>query len=115
MPKQRVLFMCAECGTEYTKWQGQCSACKSWNSLKEIKSARVESRGLQGEPQRAVKLSEVAVQKLPRLSGGQSEFDRVLGGGLVPGSVVLTRGNPGAGKSTLLTQVSSFVSGTGPV
>ena len=87
--------MCADCGTEYTKWQGQCSACKSWNSLREIKSTRVESRGLQGEPQRAVKLSEVAVQKLSRLSSGQSEFDRVLGGGLVPGSVVLISGNPG--------------------
>ena len=81
----------------------------------EVKGERVQSRGLQGEPQRAVKLSEVAVKKLPRLSSGQIEFDRVLGGGLVPGSVVLISGNPGAGKSTLLTQVSSFVSGTGPV
>ncbi|MBC09622.1 MAG: DNA repair protein RadA [Gammaproteobacteria bacterium] len=115
MPKQRVLFICTDCGTEHTKWQGQCSACKSWNSFRELKSQKNESHGLQREPRRAVKLSEVAVKKLSRLSSGQIEFDRVLGGGLVPGSVVLISGNPGAGKSTLLTQVSSFVSGTGAV
>ena len=115
MPKQKVLFLCAECGAEHTKWQGQCSACKTWNSLSESKASNQVPRGLQGELQQAVKLSEVAVKKLPRLNSGQTEFDRVLGGGLVPGSVVLISGNPGAGKSTLLTQVSSFMSETGPV
>ena len=115
MPKQRVLFLCTECGAEHTKWQGQCSACKSWNSLSESKASNLVPRGPQGELQQAVKLSEVAVKKLPRLNSGQTEFDRVLGGGLVPGSVVLISGNPGAGKSTLLTQVSSFMSETGPV
>ena len=115
MPKQRVLFVCSECGAEHTKWQGQCSACKSWNSLNEVKTGKGLARGSQGEPQKAVKLSQVTVKKLPRLSSGQIEFDRVLGGGLVPGSVVLISGNPGAGKSTLLTQVSSFMSETGPV
>lgn len=115
MPKQRVLFVCAECGAEHTKWQGQCSACKSWNSLSELKASNRVPRGLEAELQQAVKLSEVAVKKLPRLNSGQIEFDRVLGGGLVPGSVVLISGSPGAGKSTLLTQVSSFMSETGPV
>jgi DNA repair protein RadA/Sms len=115
LPKQRVLFLCAECGAEHTKWQGQCSACKSWNSLSESKASNRVPRGPQGELQQVVKLSEVAVKKLPRLNSGQTEFDRVLGGGLVPGSVVLISGNPGAGKSTLLTQVSSFMSETGPV
>ena len=102
LKKQRVLFVCDECGAEYTKWQGQCSACKSWNSLNEVKTGKGLARGSQGEPQKAVKLSQVAVKKLPRLSSGQIEFDRVLGGGLVPGSVVLISGNPGAGKSCLL-------------
>ncbi len=115
MPKQRVLFVCDDCGAEYTKWQGQCSACKSWNSLSEVKASKGLARGSQGELQKVVKLSEVAVKKLPRLGSGKIEFDRVLGGGLVPGSVVLISGNPGAGKSTLLTQVSSFMSETGPV
>ena len=61
MPKQRVLFVCDECGAEYTKWQGQCSACKSWNSLSEVKASKGLARGSQGELQRAVKLSEVVV------------------------------------------------------
>ena len=91
MPKQRVLFVCAECGAEHTKWQGQCSACKSWNSLSELKASSGVPRGSQGELQKAVKLSEVAVEKLPRLNSGQIEFDRVLGGGLVPGSLFVDR------------------------
>ena len=87
LKKQRVLFVCDECGAEYTKWQGQCSACKSWNSLSELKASNRVPRGPEGELQQAVKLSEVAVKKLPRLNSGQTEFDRVLGGGLVPVSL----------------------------
>ncbi|MBA59300.1 MAG: DNA repair protein RadA [Gammaproteobacteria bacterium] len=113
MVKRKELFGCAECGTEYRKWQGQCLACKAWNSLKEIEVSREKFSGFSGKLERPKKLSEVSIEELPRIRTGISEFDRVLGGGLVPGSVVLISGNPGAGKSTLLTQVSSFLSGAG--
>jgi len=109
--KTKTAYVCNECGADYTKWQGQCSECGAWNSLSEVRlgptpanrSARFESYagGRGGEVQT---LAEVSLEDVPRLSSGADEFDRVLGGGLVAGSVVLIGGHPGAGKSTLLLQ-----------
>lgn len=110
-PKTKTAFVCNECGADFTKWQGQCSECGTWNSLSEVRlgptpanrSARFE--GYAGAPGGQVQtLADISLADLPRLSSGAGEFDRVLGGGFVAGSVVLMGGHPGAGKSTLLLQ-----------
>ncbi|MFT8212005.1 MAG: DNA repair protein RadA [Symbiopectobacterium sp.] len=106
-------FVCNECGADYPRWQGQCSACNAWNTITEVRlAAAATSRsdrrtGYAGEHEgisRVQKLSDISLEALPRFSTGFSEFDRVLGGGVVPGSAILIGGNPGAGKSTLLLQ-----------
>lgn len=108
--KNKIVFFCTECGAESPKWAGQCSDCGAWNSLteapKEIKTANVARGRLNysGEAQAVVKMADVSLSETPRLSTTSSELDRVLGGGLVPGSVVLIGGDPGIGKSTILLQ-----------
>ena len=103
----KTVFVCTDCGSEYAKWQGQCVDCKAWNTLTSLSvDAGVSRRaGFTGQLEPPKKLSEVSAQESPRIVTGISELDRVLGGGLVPGSAVLISGNPGAGKSTLLIQV----------
>src|SRR5690554_885487 len=118
MAKVKTAYVCNDCGAEYSKWQGQCSACKEWNTLSRISlaSARAANvspavqsdfrrQGYTGQLSAVRDLSEIDVEAVPRFTSTLSELDRVLGGGLVPGSVVLIDGNPGAGKSTLLLQV----------
>lgn len=109
--KTKTAYVCNECGADFTKWQGQCSECGAWNSLSEVRlgptpsnrTARFE--GYAGAATGQVQtLAEISLEDLPRLSSGAGEFDRVLGGGFVAGSVVLIGGHPGAGKSTLLLQ-----------
>jgi len=110
MAKAKTIYSCTECGGAEPKWQGQCPSCQAWNtlveSIAETASASViasryaplaATAGLQ-------KLAEVEAAEVPRQPTGVSEFDRVLGGGLVPGGVVLIGGDPGIGKSTLLLQ-----------
>lgn len=106
MAKPKIVYSCTECGGQTPKWQGQCPSCMAWNTLVEsIAEAPAANRyvalnqtaGLQ-------KLAEVEAAEVPRHPTGVSEFDRVLGGGLVPGGVVLLGGDPGIGKSTLLLQ-----------
>lgn len=121
MAKAKTAFVCTECGSDYAKWQGQCQACKAWNSLSEIKltsgktSARVAATqdaklaGYAGATSGVQDLSEIDLSAVPRFSSGAGEFDRVLGGGLVPGGVVLIGGSPGAGKSTLLLQTMCYL------
>ncbi|MEJ1353714.1 MAG: DNA repair protein RadA [Candidatus Sedimenticola sp. (ex Thyasira tokunagai)] len=110
MAKIKKNYVCTECGADYPTWAGQCKVCSAWNTLKEIrvaggKNSTVAARhGYAGVPASATKLSEVDVESVPRFTSGLSEFDRVLGGGYVPGSVVLLGGSPGAGKSTILLQ-----------
>ena len=126
MAKAKAIFVCTNCGAEYTRWQGQCKACGEWNSIEEVRMAgpaaeRSASRavalgGFAGAADGKVEnLSNVQIAQTPRLSSGYGEFDRVLGGGIVPGSVVLIGGNPGAGKSTLLLQTVCKLSATTPV
>ncbi len=117
MAKTRTAYVCEDCGAEYSKWQGQCTACKAWNTLTRISvgaainaspavQADFRKQGYAGQTSAAVQdLSEIDVAAVPRFTSSLSELDRVLGGGLVPGSVILIGGNPGAGKSTLLLQV----------
>ncbi|MCT8466965.1 DNA repair protein RadA [Chromohalobacter canadensis] len=117
MAKAKSAFVCTECGAEYNKWQGQCASCREWNTLSEVRlgSARPHAQspsttgrsGYAGLVSRdVVDLGEVDLTEVPRFSSSFGEFDRVLGGGLVPGSAVLLGGNPGAGKSTLLLQTA---------
>jgi len=116
MAKAKTAYVCNECGSDSSKWQGQCSDCGAWNSLQEIRlaptgghvnaSARVSAaKGYAGVASQLQDLSDVDVASMPRLGTGISELDRVLGGGLVPGSAILIGGHPGAGKSTLLLQL----------
>ncbi len=117
MPKVKSVFVCQACGAKYPKWQGQCAQCGAWQSLvEEIEQPSHKSnqgiaginRQAGGNPGKVVMLQEVqaANSSHSRLSTGSREFDRVLGGGMVNGSVVLVGGEPGVGKSTLLTQLA---------
>ncbi|WP_148252622.1 DNA repair protein RadA [Aidingimonas lacisalsi] len=117
MAKAKSAFVCSECGAEYRKWQGQCSSCHEWNTLSEVRLAPSRfsgggaslpgQRGYAGATsQDVVDLGAVDLTEVPRFSSTFGEFDRVLGGGLVPGSAVLLGGHPGAGKSTLLLQTA---------
>ncbi len=110
MAKAKTSFYCSECGSELSKWAGQCPDCKAWNTVKEFRQAAITgvSRmgGFTGTSNRQVtELAEVSDQKITRIGIGIDELDRVLGGGIVPGSVILIGGDPGIGKSTLLLQV----------
>lgn len=116
MPRQRSAFVCAECGADQPKWSGQCPACGAWNTLRAM---QVPSDGIGARPRtsaqaaRAVPLSEIDAAGEGRTRLGVQELDRVLGGGVVPGSLILVGGEPGIGKSTLLLQVAALLSATG--
>ncbi|ENY73968.1 DNA repair protein RadA [Aeromonas diversa CDC 2478-85] len=113
MAKNKTAYVCSECGADFSRWQGQCTECKEWNTITEVRlgvstprggaSARLSGyAGAAGS--RVQTLAEIATTEIPRFTSGFKELDRVLGGGVVPGSAILIGGNPGAGKSTLLLQ-----------
>jgi DNA repair protein RadA/Sms len=122
MARPISVFVCSACGGETLKWQGQCPACGEWNSLEQRAVRRIAgAAGTRGGPGQSaagsaagslVPLSPGKELDLARLPSGQGELDRVLGGGIVPGSVTLLGGDPGIGKSTLLLQVAAHVAGT---
>lgn len=108
--KSKSVWYCSECGHKQSKWSGQCPQCAQWNSIHEEveipqKANRFES--CTNTINRAVKLREVSVSDTPRLQTQIMEFDRLIGGGIVPGSLTLVGGDPGIGKSTLLLQISN--------
>ena len=119
MAKSRpsTAFFCNECGYESSKWMGQCPACKAWNTFVEepvTKTAQSgRSGGLRMNAPEPTSVALVSFETLSRFSAGMSELDRVLGGGIVPGSLVLVGGDPGIGKSTLLLQVCRNISRDG--
>lgn len=112
--KTKTAYVCSDCGAEHAKWQGQCGTCSEWNTLSRVSVGPIkESRvGFAGATAQIRKLNEVEAEEAQRISTTFDEFDRVLGGGLVPGSVVLIGGDPGAGKSTLLLQVCTRLAQT---
>jgi len=111
MVKNKSIFVCQSCGAEYPKWQGRCNQCGQWNSLVEevIEGQKTSSLGpkvKKGRVKKPLKFSKVRSKELLRIKIGIVELNRVLGGGIVPGSLVLLAGSPGIGKSTLLTQLA---------
>jgi DNA repair protein RadA/Sms len=124
--RPQTRFVCQSCGESFLRWEGQCRACSAWNSLVETqvratpRTSRVASAGHEGAAgahlAAPITLADVGEPEQPRLAVGIGELDRVLGGGLVPGSVVLVGGEPGIGKSTLLLQAAAGVAGpAGPL
>jgi len=119
MKKTKTVFVCQMCGSRQPKWAGRCPDCDGWNSLVEeavkTETAR-DRRGLSDGPSgRPVPISSITAEDGARTSSGMAEMDRVLGGGIVPGSLVLIGGDPGIGKSTLLLQLCGHISGKRPV
>jgi len=106
MKSKKSVFVCSSCGNDYPKWHGQCPACKEWGTLNEFKESKKRPRGKSFTPDKRTTLNEIlyADQK-DRISTKLDEADRVLGGGVLPGSLILLGGNPGIGKSTLALQL----------
>ncbi|MBB1087366.1 DNA repair protein RadA [Lysobacter sp. SG-8] len=123
--KARTAYVCTECGADHSKWQGQCAECGAWNALSEFvvepatavaKAAPARRAGWAGkvDPPKVTALKDVTHTEAERVSTGIGELDRVLGGGLVHGAVVLVGGDPGIGKSTLLLQAVAMMAGELP-
>src|SRR5215475_11436770 len=112
-----TIFLCQSCGYESRKWLGKCPECGEWNSLVEERVVTTKKGGgrdgLRRREAKAIAYPEIESQDDSRISSGVNEFDRVLGGGIVPGTLVLLGGDPGIGKSTLLLQVADKLSETG--
>ena len=113
MAKTKTVFFCTECGNETARWQGQCPACSAWNTLVEeptsgrSKKSSASTNRSTSPSQKAARLSDLSTENNARWPTGIDEFDFVLGGGVVPGSLILIGGEPGIGKSTLLLQVAA--------
>ena len=116
MAKDKTMYVCSNCGQESAKWIGKCPACGQWNTYKEIRvsadtgtnaarsAAQSVRSAMSSNHNRPMRLRDISAKDEPRMSTGDGELDRVLGGGLVPGSIVLLGGEPGIGKSTLTLQ-----------
>ncbi|WP_435413459.1 DNA repair protein RadA [Psychroserpens mesophilus] len=112
MAKLKTTFFCQNCGSQYSKWQGQCTACKEWNTITEEVIQKPEKSdwktpaSISKRVSKPLRINEIDASQEARLDTSDQEFNRVLGGGLVPGSLTLLGGEPGIGKSTLLLQIS---------
>src|SRR5262245_53985783 len=123
MKRPSSVFVCQECGAQSSKWLGRCNDCGAWNSVVEERAVDAGGAPAAGHryaaagPAAPARLyADIEIEESPRLSTGIDEFDRVLGGGVVPGSLVLIGGEPGIGKSTLLLQTAANMARTaGPV
>ncbi|MBQ4309101.1 MAG: AAA family ATPase, partial [Lachnospiraceae bacterium] len=121
MARPKTVFFCSDCGYESGKWMGQCPSCKAWNTFVEApaapKKAQTAARGggglAAGLPQTPKTLKEIDTDVEERAASGFGELDRVLGGGIVKGSLVLIGGDPGIGKSTILLQVCRNLAAAG--
>jgi DNA repair protein RadA/Sms len=117
MPKSTITFVCTECGGESVRWAGQCPHCHAWNTLQEfqVRKAAKDTRPRTSRPAQPQPLTTIAGEDAPRMRLAWGELNRVLGGGIVPGSLVLIGGEPGVGKSTLLMHAAAQVAKQGKV
>jgi len=113
MAKTTTTFYCQNCGTSFAKWQGQCTSCNNWNTIaKEVtqkdskKSWDIGNSSTKRRVAKPIKIADVQTSQEVRMKTTSKEFNRVLGGGIVPGSLTLLGGEPGIGKSTLLLQLA---------
>ena len=114
MAKDKTAYVCDNCGFDSTKWLGKCPSCGQWNTFKEVRvggSSQLKATGGKSVTNGAVSLSDIPTKDLPRMDMQDAELNRVLGGGLVPGSIVLLGGDPGIGKSTLVLQTIMRIEG----
>lgn len=113
--KNKTMYVCQECGYKTVRWLGKCPGCGSWNTLQEeVVTAENQGRGISGgTSEKPLPIGEVTVEDLPRYTSGSGELDRVLGGGVVPGSIVLVVGDPGIGKSTLTLSTCANIANDG--
>ena len=114
MAKAKTRYVCTDCGSDFPKWAGQCGDCGAWNTLTEFVPDRAgpaarKGSGYAGESKKVTTMADVSIENCFRTPTGLKELDRVLGGGLVDGSVVLIGGDPGIGKSTILLQTMTFL------
>lgn len=112
MPKEKTTYVCQSCGAVSPRWQGKCPACEEWNTIAEevAEEEGPHSRASIISSAEPIPITDGSLELPPRASTGLEEFDRVLGGGIVPGSLILVGGDPGIGKSTLMLQVSHYLS-----
>lgn len=116
MAKQKSVWYCSECGNKQLKWSGQCLQCSLWNTFQEEIEMASNSRRFEAQPvvaSRPVRLKDITLDKTPRILTGINEYDRLVGGGIVPGSLTLVGGDPGIGKSTLMLQLSNALAKKG--
>lgn len=114
--KTKTVWFCSDCGNKQFKWSGQCSQCSQWNTYQEEVELTPSGRRFEAQPttsSKPVRIKEVSLSDTPRVRTGINEFDRLVGGGIVPGSFTLVGGDPGIGKSTLLLQLSSALAKKG--
>ena len=111
MSKVKTSFFCQSCGTQHSQWQGQCNSCKQWNTLTEIVVEKSDKKNWKTENKASIiskplKINQIEISSESRIDTGDAELNRVLGGGIIPGALILLGGEPGIGKSTLLLQIA---------
>jgi DNA repair protein RadA/Sms len=114
MSKVKTSFFCQSCGTQHAQWQGQCNSCKQWNTLTEEVVEKPDkknwkSKNKAGKISKPLKINQIEISSESRINTGDAELNRVLGGGIIPGALMLLGGEPGIGKSTLLLQIAMTV------
>ena len=114
MSKVKTSFFCQSCGTQHAQWQGQCNSCKQWNTLTEEVIEKPDkknwkSKNSAGKTSKPLKINQIEISSESRINTGDAELNRVLGGGIIPGALMLLGGEPGIGKSTLLLQIAMTV------
>lgn len=115
MSKVKTSFFCQSCGTQHSQWQGQCNSCKQWNTLTEEVVGKPDKKNWKTEKKaskisKPLKINQIEISSESRIDTGDAELNRVLGGGIIPGALMLLGGEPGIGKSTLLLQIAMTVS-----